>query len=71
MEKNQEISITVCQELSKDVSSNVSSSVPDFMREYTQIPPIEEENWDDNNHSTYIPNLDRDIIRGPLIGKSK
>ncbi|KAG5871364.1 hypothetical protein JTB14_019761 [Gonioctena quinquepunctata] len=58
--------------VSKDVSDDVPTSVPDFVRDPPILPRVEgEENWDADNFITYVPNLDRDIVRGPLIGKSK
>ncbi|KAG5878444.1 hypothetical protein JTB14_027495 [Gonioctena quinquepunctata] len=44
---------------------DISTSVPDLSRKRVQIPPFLEA---EENYTTYIPNLNRDIIRGPLIG---
>ncbi|KAG5872138.1 hypothetical protein JTB14_013609 [Gonioctena quinquepunctata] len=77
MEKIQ--STTVCQEGVENGMKNVFTGVPDMSTSVPysiRDPPIPstlegEENWDADNYETYTPNLDRDIIRQPLIGKSK
>ncbi|KAG5864642.1 hypothetical protein JTB14_032420 [Gonioctena quinquepunctata] len=77
MEKIQ--STTVCQEGVENGMKNVFTGVPDMSTSvpyFIRDPPIPstlegEENWDADNYETYTPNLDRDIIRQPLIGKSK
>ncbi|KAG5864621.1 hypothetical protein JTB14_013787 [Gonioctena quinquepunctata] len=59
-------------EKNQDVYNDVSTSVPDFVRDPAILPTLErEENWDADNFTTYVPNLDRDIVGGPVIGKSK
>ncbi|KAG5876841.1 hypothetical protein JTB14_014170 [Gonioctena quinquepunctata] len=75
-------STTVCQEgvengmnhvfTSAPDSVDMSTSVPYFIRDPPILSTLEgEENWDADNYKTYTPILDRDIIRQPLIGKSK
>ncbi|KAG5871922.1 hypothetical protein JTB14_022397 [Gonioctena quinquepunctata] len=61
MQNNQEVPFSDVPDLITNNSSQVKN----------EIPSVEEENWDDGNYSTYIPNLERDIVRGPLIGKPK
>ncbi|KAG5862728.1 hypothetical protein JTB14_035586 [Gonioctena quinquepunctata] len=74
-------STTVCQEGVEDVMNNVLPVLqislifhqcPYFIRDPPILPTLEgEENWDADNYTTYTPNRERDIIRQPLIGKSK